>query len=135
MMLLLALASGIAPLWGQQLITNLSVSEDQIDRNRARLIFTMRAHQWSNKEPITVFVLPDRNTLHQRFAKQALRVYPYQLRQTWDRQVFSGTGQAPQQVDDEQEMLERVRSTSGAIGYISDDLRAEGVKQLRVTSP
>ena len=37
----------------------------------------------------------------------------------WDRLVFSGTGQAPDTVTSTEEMLARVASTPGAIGYLS----------------
>ncbi len=116
----------------QQIIVNPDVGVVAIDRNRARLIFSMRVNQWGDKQPVTVFVLPDDASLHQVFAKSALGLYPYQLRRTWDRLVFSGTGQAPVQVASEQEMIERVRQTAGAIGYISDQPDATGVKTVRV---
>jgi ABC-type phosphate transport system substrate-binding protein len=116
----------------QQVIVHPDVAVSAIDRTRARLIFTMRVNQWRDKQPVTVFVLPDDAALHQAFAKSALQVYPYQLRRTWDRQVFSGTGQAPLQVADEREMVERVRETAGAIGYISDRPAAPGVKVIEV---
>lgn len=116
----------------QQIIVNPDVGVVAMDRNRARLLFTMRVNQWGDKQPVTVFVLPDDASLHQVFAKSALGVYPYQLRRTWDRLVFSGTGQAPVQVANEQEMLERVRQTAGAIGYISEQPDATGVRTVKV---
>jgi ABC-type phosphate transport system substrate-binding protein len=116
----------------QQVIVNPAVDVSTLDRNRARLIFTMRVNRWGNQQPVTVFVLPDDASLHQDFAKGALQVYPYQLRRTWDRQVFSGTGQAPLEVADEDEMIERVRQTAGAIGYISDHRDVSGVKVVEV---
>jgi len=129
---LLALIWLPSALAAQQVIVNPEVDVSALDRNRARLIFTMRINQWRDQQPVTVFVLPDDASLHQRFAKSALQVYPYQLRRTWDRQVFSGTGQAPLQVADEEEMIERVRQTAGAIGYISDQRAAAGVKVIEV---
>ena len=116
----------------QQIIVNPETEVSAIDRNRARLIFTMRINQWRNQKPVTVFVLPDDTSLHQSFTKGALQVYPYQLRRTWDRQVFSGTGQAPREVANEDEMIERVRQTVGAIGYISDQRDVPGVKVIEV---
>lgn len=132
------LVSLLAALWlpvapnAQQIIVNPETDVSAIDRNRARLIFTMRINQWGDQRPVTVFVLPDDASLHQSFAKGALQVYPYQLRRTWDRQVFSGTGQAPLEVANEDEMIERVRQTIGAIGYISDQRAAPGVKVIEV---
>lgn len=116
----------------QQIIVNDDVAISDIDRNRARLIFTMRINQWSDQLPVAVFVLPDEAPLHQAFAKSALGVFPYQLRQTWDRQVFSGTGQAPLQVANEAEMVQRVRQTPGAIGYVGQPLSLPGIKVVEV---
>jgi hypothetical protein len=45
-------------------------------------------------------------------------MYSYVLRRAWDRMVFTGTGFAPTVVQSEREMIERVRSTPGAIGYV-----------------
>jgi hypothetical protein len=135
--LLLGLALAAGPGQGQEVIVNADVELSHIDRNAARLIVTKRMNQWPDKRPVTVFVLPDDNPLHQDFAKRVLEVYPYQLRRTWDRQVFSGTGQAPFQVRNEQEMLDRVSQTAGAIGYISktpaaSGIPASGIKVLEV---
>lgn len=129
-MLLCLCALGSAQ--AQQLIVNDDVGISAIDRNRARLIFTMRVNQWSDQLPVAVFVLPDDAPLHQAFAKSALGVFPHQLRQTWDRQVFSGTGQAPLQVASESEMLRRVRQTPGAIGYVSQSSNTTGIKVIEV---
>ncbi|MEA3638447.1 MAG: substrate-binding domain-containing protein [Lamprobacter sp.] len=122
----------LGPAQGQQLIVNQDVGISAIDRNRARLIFTMRINQWSDQRPVAVFVLPDDSPLHQTFAKSALGVFPHQLRQTWDRQVFSGTGQAPLQVASESEMLQRVQQTPGAIGYVSQLPSTPGIKGIEV---
>ena len=78
----------------------------------------MQLKAWPDGTAIKVFVLPDDNFLHQRFAKEKLHVFPYQLRLTWDRLVFSGTGQAPNSVSSNAEMLTKIASTPGSIGYL-----------------
>ena len=129
---LISAASLLGVAQAQQIIVNTDVSISTIDRNRARLIFTMRINQWPNQQPVAVFVLPDDTPLHQAFTKSALGVFAYQLRQTWDRQVFSGTGQAPMQVTSEAEMIERVRQTPGAIGYIAHATSVSGIRVVEV---
>jgi hypothetical protein len=62
--------------------------------------------------------MPDDSPLHAAFSKEKLHVFPYQLRSAWDRLVFSGMGQAPDTVASPEEMLARVASTPGAIGYL-----------------
>lgn len=114
--ILILLATSVCQ--AQVLIANSALSGRDLSRNEARLFFTMRLQYWGDNQPLQVFVLPDNNPEHQHFAKTVLGLFPYQLRTVWDRQLFTGTGQAPVTVGNEQEMLQRVASTPGAIGYL-----------------
>jgi hypothetical protein len=116
------LASLVLGLWPvvaqvQELIINQDLAPHALSQNEARLYFSMRLQRWFDDHPVKVFVLPDDDPLHSAFAKNVLGLFPYQLRGAWDRQLFSGTGQAPTQVADENEMIRRVAATPGAIGY------------------
>lgn len=101
-----------------EIVTNLGVSEKALSVNSLRSIFSMRLKTWPDGTKIRVFVLSDDDQLHQTVSKEKLNVFPYQLRSTWDRLVFSGTGQAPIIVNSTEEMLAKVASTPGAIGYL-----------------
>ena len=83
-----------------------------------REIFFMRISSWPDGSRIHVFVLPDKNPLHVKFAKEILGVYPFQLRSAWDRMVYSGTGVPPTTVETLDEMQTRIKQTPGAIGYL-----------------
>lgn len=101
-----------------EIVTNSSVHEKTLPKSSLRAIFGMRLHTWPDGTAIRVFVMPDDAPLHATFSKEKLNVFPYQLRSAWDRLVFSGTGQAPDTVTSPEEMLARVASTPGAIGYL-----------------
>ena len=92
----------------------------------------MRLHAWPDGVPIKVFVLKDRDPIHIAFCKKVLNVFPHQLRWAWDRLVFSGTGQAPFQVDSEETMRAKVASTPGAIGYLKRTLINGSVRVLSI---
>ncbi len=77
----------------------------------------MRTQQWPDGQPITVFVLNDDNPLHKQFSKENLHVFPYKLRRIWDRNIYSGTGDAPITLDSEEEMIEVISTLAGSIGY------------------
>lgn len=115
-----------------QVVTHPAVQIDAISRNELRAIFSMRARQFRDGQPATVFVLPDQNDQHRQFTKQTLQLLPYVLRDIWDQQVFTGTGRAPIVVNSREEMLKRVAQTSGGIGYIvgNDYVTNEKVKTL-----
>jgi len=100
-----------------ELIANPSVPIDSLSASNARNIFTMRSQSWPDGSPIKVFVLRDENPLHKQFSKTHLHVFPYKLRRIWDRNIYSGTGNAPTTVDSEEEMIEAIATHPGAIGY------------------
>ncbi len=102
----------------QEMIVNPRVGLSTITTNEARLFMTLRLKAWPNGVPVKVFVLPDDDPLHRRFVKNVLGLFPYQLRRVWDRQLFSGTGQAPTTVETEAEMIRRVAADPGGLGYV-----------------
>ncbi|ADJ28718.1 substrate-binding domain-containing protein [Nitrosococcus watsonii] len=102
----------------QEVIVNPDAPEMKLTRSTLRAIFSMRLRTWPDGSLIKVFVLSDNSPLHIQFSKKILNIFPYQLRRTWDRLVYSGTGQAPIEVDSIKEMGNKVASTPGAIGYL-----------------
>lgn len=119
----------------QEVVVNLNVSEIELTRSSLRSIFGMRLRTWPDGSLIRVFVLSDHSPLHVQFSKKILNIFPYQLRRTWDRLVYSGTGQAPTEMGSIQEMGDKVASTPGAIGYLPDgntDFRVRVVEKIGV---
>ncbi len=120
------------PAVAQELIVNKGTGIERLTRNEARLYLTMRLKQWPNGTAVKLFVLPDDDALHQRFVNAVLGLYPYQLRRVWDRQIFTGTGQAPINVSSVGEMIQRVSSTPGALGYVESAISNPGVQAVQV---
>jgi len=116
----------------QELIVNKDTGVERLTRNEARLYLTMRLKSWPNGTLVKLFVLPDDNALHLHFVNSVLGLYPYQLRRAWDRQLYSGTGQAPVTVSSVNEMLERVAMTPGALGYIDVGTKAQDIRVVEV---
>jgi len=111
-----------------EVIVNRSVAENHLDQGiDLRAIFSLRTRYWSDGELIHIFVLPDNNSIHQVFVKDKLQMFPYQLRRTWNRIIYTGAGQAPTTVYSVQEMLEKVKTTKNAIGYIDKENKDESI--------
>lgn len=113
-----------------ELVVNPAVTETSLTQDKVRAIFNMRLLSWPDGTPVRVFVLKDRDPLHREFSKRVLQVFPHQLRRSWDRRVYSGVGQAPQQVDSVDEMRRRVAGTPGAIGYLPEDRIDDSVRKI-----
>lgn len=106
-----------------KVITSPDRGEVPLDRAFIRAVFTMRTRTWPDGRPVKVFVLPDDSEAHRRFCNELLGIYPYRLRNGWDRAVFTGTGLSPRTVDSLDDMKKNVLQTPGAIGYV---IRAGG---------
>jgi len=113
-------------------IANRTVQQTSLPLETLRAIFAMRQRTLPDGHAVHVFVLPDDNPVHEDFSKKILGVYPHQLRLAWDRAVFSGTGQAPNEVDNEAEMLETIASTPGSVGYIKQSSLNDQVRVLDI---
>ena len=133
-LLLVALLAGLGsvPLRAAELTLALHPPPDisSLTLNQARSIFSMRIRMWPDGTPITVFVLPDDNPNHNDFVRGLLTLLPHQLKRNWDRLVYTGIGQAPIEVANEEEMLERLRNTPGGIGYIETGTQDESLRLI-----
>ena len=113
-------------------IVNRDVAGTSLAQASARALFGMRLTKWPDGRPVRVFVLPDGHPVHAALCKEQLNLYPYQLRQSWDRLVYSGMAQAAIEVATEEEMVSRVAATPGALGYVRKVKPNDPVKVLHV---
>jgi len=113
-------------------IINASVPQTELSKSTLQAIFGMRLRKWPNGTPIKVFILSDEHPLHIEFCKLILNAFPHQLKRAWNRLVYSGTGQAPIEVASTEQMLVRIATTSGAIGYIDRSLLNDQVRSIQI---
>ncbi len=92
----------------------------------------MRQIQWSDGGRITVFVLPRQHAIHLRFSKEHLQMFPYQLERIWNKLTYSGLGVAPIILNTPEELLEAIRTTPGAIGYVEHIKDEEAVHVIKI---
>lgn len=115
-----------------EVIVHPSVKFEQLSSSHIRRIFTMHYKQWDQNLPIKVFVLAKNNLIHKAFCIQVLGVFPYQLENIWDKLLFSGMGEPPQVLESDQQIIEMVRTTPGAIGYVSSVPKNSRVRTILV---
>ena len=118
--------------WGVEIIGNRSVSVNSLSLATARSVFGMRQVKWPDDARIQVFVLADTHPTHVALCKERLNLFPYQLRQSWDRLVYAGMAQAPIEVATEEELLNKVATTPGAIGYVRKVKPNDAIKIISI---
>lgn len=99
------------------IIYSYSASDLTLSRSDILQIFTGNRQYWPDGSKITLFMLNSDSALHQRFSREHLRMFPYQLDRLWNQMTYSGQGEPPRKVDNEMELIKAVMNTPGAIGY------------------
>ncbi|MGV2871961.1 hypothetical protein [Colwellia sp. E150_009] len=92
----------------------------------------MRQTQWANGLRITAYVLPRQHSIHLRFTKDKLQMFPYQLDRIWNKLTYSGLGVAPITVNTPEELISAIRKTPGAIGYVENTKDMEAVNVVQI---
>ncbi|GGC59576.1 hypothetical protein [Marinobacter halophilus] len=118
-----------------KVLLNESVNAESLNFAFLSQVFAMQVRRWPNGVPIEVFMLPKNSEVHREFVLRRLKIQPHQLDRIWNRMLFTGTGKAPTVVESEADMLEMVRTTPGAIGYVSVGFPVEGVTALEGERP
>lgn len=113
-------------------IVHRSVSESKLTSSQLRRIYTMRQIQWLDGMRITTYILLRQHSLHIRFTKDRLQMFPYQLDRIWNKLTYSGLGVAPITVNTPEELINAVQNTPGAIGYVESIKDEEAVNVVQI---
>jgi len=113
-------------------IVNPQIQIDNISSKSLGRIYAMQIKHWPDGQPIKVFTYSTQKETYRDFVISEIKIQPHQLERLWNRLIFTGTGRAPAVVGNEKEMLQKVRMTPGAIGYVKTTENLSGVKSLEV---
>ncbi len=113
------------------LIANESVTVHEISQKDAEQIFIGKKRTWDNGD-IIVPVILNSGEAHNSFLKEVTKKSPMQFKTYWKKIVFTGKGQALKNFDSENDLVSFVKSTKGAVGYISIDTRCSGTKKISI---
>ncbi len=133
---LMALAFvALLPVYAQSVEIIVHPGNDITSVTKAELskIFLKRLRTWADGTlAVPVDQVPDSSSrreftgsIHER---RVVNVEVY-----WKRMIFSGRAAPPPEMADDHAVIEFVRNTPGAVGYVSKLTRLEGVRSLRVT--
>jgi ABC-type phosphate transport system substrate-binding protein len=112
-------------------IANNEVAERELDRATLQAIFLGKKTQWEDGAGIVPVNL-EKGPTYQEFLKAIVKRTPAQYRSFWKRAIFTGTGTPPKSFATEEEIVEFVRSSPGAVGYIDASTPHEDVKVLSI---
>ncbi|MCU0453893.1 MAG: hypothetical protein MUE68_09550 [Bacteroidetes bacterium] len=127
-LVMLALSSGLTRAQ-VAVIAHPSVEEPSISRSTVADIYTLTTTMWSDRAAVVVVDIRSDLPTKKRFYSEIGKT-PADLRKVWMRTVLSGDAKAPEMVESEDEVIQKVAATRGAIGYVSASKVTGSVKVL-----
>lgn len=114
-------------------IVNRQLQVSVLDRETVQNIFLGKKNKWEDGNKITPVILQEGET-HRIFLKNIVKKNPSTFRNYWLAKVFTGKRIPPISFTDEDELVEYVAKTKGAIGYVSTNTPITSrVKVLNIT--
>ena len=110
-------------------IAHKSVPVDTIKKSELLDFYTGDIKKWNDKQPVVILDLKPRGDTKKAFYK-FLGKSPSRMKSIWLKKMLSGEGDPPMFMSSEEEMLKKVASTPGAIGYVKQAKVSEEVKIL-----
>lgn len=134
---LTALALSAAPAAAQdayKVIVNPASPVSAVTKAELSAVFLKKTATWSNGVPATPVDLPEDAEVRAAFSRQVLGKSTSAVRAYWNMMVFAGRNVPPTQKNTDADVVEYVRSTPGAVGYVAPGAATPGVKVVQVRS-
>jgi len=110
-------------------IVHPSVPVREINRTQLLDLYSGDVKEWRNGAPIIVLDLKPKSGIKDAFYSY-LGKSSSRMKSIWMKNLLSGEGDPPQAQASETEILQKVASTPGAIGYIDRSLVTDAVVEI-----
>jgi ABC-type phosphate transport system substrate-binding protein len=112
-------------------IVNKSVPVSSLTQAELLDIWLCNTRTWGNGQSIELLCLKDEGPEEKKFFDFLLRT-PQEMRKAWLRAQLSGQARPPAMVSSQEELLKKVQSTPGAIGFVSSERVQGSVKVVLI---
>lgn len=113
------------------IIAHKSVPTDSLSQRELFDIYTGEIRQWKNGDPIVAHDMTQEGSIRESFYK-FLGSKSSRVKSIWVKNLLMGEGSPPESVKSEAEVVAKVASTPGAIGFVSSEYTGDSVKILAV---
>ena len=110
-------------------IAHKSVPIDQIDKARLLDLYLGEIKKWEDGQPVVLFDLKQKDEARKAFYK-FLGKSSSRMKSIWIKNLLSGEGDPPESIKSQDDLLRRIASTAGAIGFIKKENVSDDVKVL-----
>ena len=130
-LLLVGSAAG-ARAQGYKVIVNASNASTRLSKSQVAALFLKKTDRWSSGAAAVPVDLKDDAPAREAFSKKVLGRSTTAVLAYWTQMVFSGRNVPPATRPSEADVVAFVRSTPGAIGYVSESTPASGVAVVTI---
>ena len=117
---------------GVRVIVNPATPASELTRDQVSRLFLKKVRHWSGGVPVAPVDLDDDSPTRAAFSRAVHRRSVDLIRQYWEQQIFSGRNVPPPDKATDAAVVAFVRTTPGAIGYVSPDADVRGVKVVEI---
>lgn len=123
---------GAAPAASYKIIVNNSVAIDSLSKRAASDLFLKKKGTWDGGVAVVPVDQLDSSSVRGAFSSAVLGKTTAAVKSYWNQQIFSGREVPPVEKRSDTEVLSLVRSTPGAIGYVSEAAAVVGVRVITI---
>jgi ABC-type phosphate transport system substrate-binding protein len=113
-----------------KVIVNSSNSITSISKTELSNIFLKKVTKFSNSVTAVPIDQVENSSVRNEFTSSVLKKTVSAVKSYWNQQLFSGAGVPPNEVKTDMDVINYVKSTPGAIGYISANTAPNGVSVI-----
>jgi len=109
-----------------------SVGESSLTKKEVSDLFLGRTLAWRDGEPVAPVDLASDSPVRSSFSEAIHGRKVSAVKSYWQRQIFSGRAVPPPERESDEQVVQYVRGTPGAIGYVSADASTDGIRVLKL---
>lgn len=113
-------------------IVNRSVNADALTKQQVSDLFLKKTTRWPDGSAAAPVDQSDTSSVRDSFSNDVLGKPVSAIKSYWNKQIFSGRDLPPLEKKTDTEVVEYVRSTPGAIGYVAEGTATDGVRVVNV---
>jgi hypothetical protein len=114
------------------IIANPQTNITHLERRALKSLYIKPRQTWPNGIKVTVTMLTEAGP-SQEFCRGFIGKSPAQLKRHWRRQLYIGRALPPVEFSTSPAVLDFVRATPGALGFIATDTPVDGVTVVKIT--
>lgn len=115
-----------------KVVVNPEVDTDSVSKKDLLRLYLKRTKAWPTGQAAVPVDQVATSPVRTAFSQEVIGKNVSTVKSYWNGQIFAGKPGPPRTLSSDQEVLDFVRSTPGAVGYVSASAPTSGVKVLDV---